>query len=106
MLCHVGKRLGGVGPQPRELTQTGHWDINSIPCDTMMSILSGAVVQCCVVVVVAWGVVLLGLLGWWWVMSSCVMWCLFWLLIPPSPCSGFCRSCDYPFHCILVVVLF
>ena len=33
-LCHV------VGPQPRELTQTGQWDIHTIPCDAMMSILN------------------------------------------------------------------
>ena len=66
MLCHVGKRLGGAGPQPRELTQTGQWDVHSIPCDAMMSILTRAVVvQCHVVVLVAWGVVLLGLVGGW-----------------------------------------
>ena len=48
-LCYATLAIGWEGwGRARGLTLTGQWDVHSIPCDTMMTILTGAVgVQFC-----------------------------------------------------------
>ena len=96
MLCHVGKRMGGAGPQLRQLPLIGQWDVHSIPCDAMTSILMGAAgvwVGCCS----------LGTSG-VELVSSCVTCGLFWLFIPPSPAPGF-HAFLIIFLCVIVAVV-
>ena len=83
MLCHVG----GVGPQPRQLTGAGQWDIHSIPCDAMTSILMGAVGMC-------------GLL---WLRDWLGLWLHHVLFIPPA--LGFFCVCVLFIALLLLLLL-
>ena len=82
-----------------QLTSTGQWHVHSIPCDTMTSILTGAVGM-------QWGQLWLGDWLCWvggWLYHVWVLLVIHSPSPPPSPRS--CASHCFAFHCIFVIVV-